>query len=95
MQNLNQISKCCLDVEVIGGCFALHFLELTQNWDSSDLESKSKSYIFTLNQCGDTFGDILIGWVFAHWQDHKEAEPEIVRQSENHHRGKKDDSSSL
>ncbi|XP_058614937.1 angiogenic factor with G patch and FHA domains 1 isoform X2 [Onychostoma macrolepis] len=27
--------------------------------------------------------------------DHKEAEPEIVRQSENHHRGKKDDSSSL
>ncbi|XP_043090380.1 angiogenic factor with G patch and FHA domains 1 isoform X2 [Puntigrus tetrazona] len=27
--------------------------------------------------------------------DHKEAEPEIVKQSENHHRGKKDDSSSL
>ncbi|XP_026102990.1 angiogenic factor with G patch and FHA domains 1-like isoform X1 [Carassius auratus] len=27
--------------------------------------------------------------------DHKEAGPEIVRQSENHHRGKKDDSSSL
>lgn len=27
--------------------------------------------------------------------DHKDVEPEIVRQSENHHRGKKDDSSSL
>uniref|UniRef100_A0A8C1IRJ9 Angiogenic factor with G patch and FHA domains 1 n=1 Tax=Cyprinus carpio TaxID=7962 RepID=A0A8C1IRJ9_CYPCA len=27
--------------------------------------------------------------------DHKEAGPEIVRQSENHHRGKKDDSSSV
>lgn len=60
MQNLNQISKRCLDVEVLGDCFALHFLDLKTE-TQMDFERKYKSYIFTSKRCGDTTGDVLIG----------------------------------